>query len=87
MAIRPVRVELAEIRATQDVQRQWVEQKHTRWWTSYSGDIYPHLERTDHGLLILDGHHRIQRDRDLGRRWTWARVHQDQAHRGPDTTR
>jgi hypothetical protein len=67
---------VADIDAWHPVREEWVEAKMFRWWTSFSGDVLPHAVRDpDTGRVVLrDGHHRIERERRLGRRWTWVRL-------------
>jgi hypothetical protein len=77
MLIPPVRVEVADIVPTQAVRDEWVHEKHRYWWRSYSGDQYPHVVRRGDVLWLVDGHHRIARERQLGRRWAWVRVHEE----------
>jgi hypothetical protein len=76
MRIPPARAELASLHPTQPVHPDYVAAKHVRWWTSHSGDIYPHvLQHQDGTLHIQDGHHRLERARQLGQRWVWVRIH------------
>ncbi len=66
---------VADLLPTNGVRAEWVSEKHRAWWRSYSTDVYPHVIRERDGTLrIADGHHRIARERELGRRYVWVRL-------------
>lgn len=67
---------VAELVPSHPTRADYIARKHRAWWTSHSGDIYPHVRRIDGRLVIRDGHHRIARARELGQRWIWVRLHE-----------